>query len=75
MRRDRGTKSIFQNTKDEPFDTKKHQVSPEIECTHANELFGCLNGFPYDWEVIYMIYFYFRFFLTFIIFLDSISML
>ena len=52
MRRERGTKTIFQNTKDEPFDTKKHQVSSDIECTYANEFFGCLNGFPYDWEVI-----------------------
>lgn len=34
-----------------PFNTKENHPNPEIECTTGNQLFGCLNGYPYNWEV------------------------
>ena len=34
-----------------PLNTTEVFPDPNIECTHANEYFGCLNGVPYDWSV------------------------
>ena len=34
-----------------PFNTLLQPPTPEIECTYANENYGCLNGYPYDWSV------------------------
>ena len=41
-----------------PLNTTAVDLPSSIECTHANELFGCLNGVPYDWNVRFVLFWF-----------------